>query len=151
MTSFRFNVALFHILLMLKVAVSVVTTEDPYQIYSFGRNDHGQLGVGDRLVRPIPVIVRGIYRSLSLSLGSQHTMSTTVDGLVFGWGEETQGQLALIPENGFPVQGGSGHSFDVLRPTLLSLLAADRIKVASTGREHTVVCTWSGAVLSFGR
>jgi alpha-tubulin suppressor-like RCC1 family protein len=126
-------------------------SDDPYQIYSTGRNEHGQLGVGDLLVRPKPAIVRGIFRPILSASSAQHALTSTVDGLVYGWGEETQGQLTLIPENGIPVEKGSSHSFNVLQPTLLSLLVADKIKVVSTGREHTVTCTWSGDVISFGR
>ena len=130
---------------------SVYSTNDPYQLYSAGRNEHGQLGVDDQLVRQTPTIIRGVYRAVHISSASQHALATTVDGYVYGWGEETQGQLTLIPENGIPVQGGSSHSFDVLHPTILTLLIADKIRIASTGREHSLVCTWDGTVLSFGR
>jgi alpha-tubulin suppressor-like RCC1 family protein len=126
-------------------------SEDPYQIYSTGRNEHGQLGVGDILVRPKLAIVRGIFRPILSASSDQHSLISTVDGLVYGWGEETQGQLTLIPEDGMPVEKGSSHSFNVLQPTPLSRLVADKIKVVSTGPEHTVVCTWSGDVISFGR
>ncbi len=133
------------------VVQGLVSTNDPYQLYSAGRNEHGQLGVGDQLVRPTPAIVRGVYRPLQVSSGYLHALATTVDGTVYGWGGESQGQLTLIPDNGIGVQGGSSDTFDVLRPIILSLLVADKVRVASTGREHTLVCTWAGQVLAFGR
>lgn len=130
---------------------AIVTTIDPYQIYSAGRNDHGQLGVRDKLVRPTPTIIRGVYRPVQLSAASYHSLANTVDGLVYGWGGETQGQLSLISDNGVPSQDGSIHSFDVLQPVVLSLMMAEKAKVVASGREHTIVCTWSGDVFVFGR
>jgi alpha-tubulin suppressor-like RCC1 family protein len=130
---------------------AIVSTNDPYQVYSAGRNDHGQLGVRDKLVRPTPTIIRGVYRPVQLAAGSSHSLANTVDGIVFGWGGETQGQLSLISENGVPSEDGSSHSFDVLQPVVLSLLLADKVKTVATGREHTVICTWGGKVFVFGR
>jgi alpha-tubulin suppressor-like RCC1 family protein len=129
---------------------ATVSTNDPYQIYSAGRNDHGQLGVRDKLVRPTPTIIRGIYRPVQLSAASFHSLANTVDGVVYGWGGETQGQLSLISDYGVP-QDRSSHSFDVLQPVVLSLLIAEKVKIVATGREHTLICTWSGKVFVFGR
>ncbi len=85
-------------------------TNDPYQIYSAGRNDHGQLGVRDKLVRPTPTIIRGIYRPVQLSTASFHSLANTVDsdGGVYGWGGETPGQLSLISDYGVPQDRSSG-------------------------------------------
>ncbi len=130
---------------------AIVHTNDPYQLYSAGRNDHGQLGVRDKLVRPTPTIIRGVYRPVQLSSASYHSLANTVDGQVYGWGGETQGQLSLISDYGVPSQDGSGHSFDVLQPVVLSLLIAEKVNIVATGREHTVICTWSGKVFVFGR
>ena len=130
---------------------ATVSTNDPYQIYSSGRNDHGQLGVRDKLVRPTPTIIRGIYRPVQLASASYHSLANTVDGVVYGWGGETLGQLSLISDYGVPSQDGSSHSFDVLQPVVLSILIAEKVKMVATGREHTLVCTWSGKVFVFGR
>jgi alpha-tubulin suppressor-like RCC1 family protein len=130
---------------------AIVSTNDPYQVYSAGRNDHGQLGVRDKLVRPTPTIIREIYRPVQLSSASYHSLANTVDGVVYGWGGETQGQLSLISDYGVPSNDGSSHSFDVLHPVVLSLLIAEKVKIVATGREHTVICTWSGKVFVFGR
>ena len=130
---------------------AIVRTNDPYQLYSAGRNDHGQLGVRDKLVRPTPTIIRGVYRPVQLSSASYHSLANTVDGQVYGWGGETQGQLSLISDYGVPSQDGSGHSFDVLQPVVLSLLIAEKVNIVATGREHTAICTWSGKVFVFGR
>ena len=130
---------------------AIFGTNDPYQVYSSGRNDHGQLGVRDKLVRPTPTIIRGVYRPVQLSAASYHSLANTVDGVVYGWGGETQGQLSLISDYGVPSPDGSIHSFDVLQPVVLSLLIADKVKIVATGREHTVICTWSGKLFVFGR
>jgi alpha-tubulin suppressor-like RCC1 family protein len=68
----------------------------------WGRNDRGQLGSGDLLgpepggtgpcsTLPVPVI--GLFDASALAAGPAHTCALRLDGTVWCWGENDQGQL----------------------------------------------------------
>lgn len=64
----------------------VLTTEG--QVYTFGSNSYGQLGVGDLSPRGFPTIVK-MPISVNIKMiaaGSHHTAALTSDGDVLTWG-----------------------------------------------------------------
>ncbi|KAK4016037.1 hypothetical protein OUZ56_031000 [Daphnia magna] len=74
---------------------SVLLTTDG-QVYTFGSNSYGQLGVGDLSSRGSPTLVKipsGINVSM-IAAGSYHTAVLTSDGDVLTWGAHLKGQLA---------------------------------------------------------
>ena len=59
----------------------------------WGRNNNGQLGVGDFIDRPSPAAVTGSIGDLSqITAGSYHTCARTSDG-VRCWGDNSQGEI----------------------------------------------------------
>lgn len=68
-----------------------ITTDD--QLFCWGDNAFGQLGVGDALPREQPTPVSGSLRFKSAALGRGHTCAITTDGQAYCWGRGTSGQL----------------------------------------------------------
>jgi alpha-tubulin suppressor-like RCC1 family protein len=76
-------------------------------VYSFGRNDYGQLGSGDKINKLLPVHVKkGAYNGtaylgdnpanpvVAIAGGAEgHILALTADGSVFAWGRNSTGQL----------------------------------------------------------
>ncbi len=55
-------------------------------VWTFGRNDHGQLGDNSRTRRLTPVKVKGIEEVVEVSAGSWHTVVRKKDGSVWTFG-----------------------------------------------------------------
>lgn len=66
-------------------------------VFSFGSNNHGQLGLGDEEDRYLPTQIRTLrYQNIAnggLSAGSEHSIALTREGGVFTWGSSRCGQL----------------------------------------------------------
>ena len=76
------------------------------QVFAWGSNDHGQLGVGDKLMRKVPVMVTGSRsrQAEQISAGLFHVLMRTADRVAYSWGWNNRGQLAL----GLPQMTGNG-------------------------------------------
>ncbi len=79
---------------------SVITNEG--RIFTWGLNNYGQLGDGTKVYNDVEPNPTEITANFSLNegeiiieviLGTDHSMATTSDGRVFGWGNNTLGQL----------------------------------------------------------
>ena len=73
----------------------VVATKTNGSLYSWGRNNYGQLGLGDTTNRSSPVQVGALTTWLILSTGYQHATSIKTDGTLWVWGVNDSGQLGL--------------------------------------------------------
>lgn len=69
------------------------------QVYAWGRNDKGQLGLGDTSDRKSPTIIETLWALpvLQLAAGTYHSAALTSNGFLFAWGSNDQGQLGLPP------------------------------------------------------
>jgi alpha-tubulin suppressor-like RCC1 family protein len=67
-------------------------------VYTFGNNEEGQLGLGDRENHPTPKRVKLDEWAVDVACGFYHTLILTADGGVYscGWGH--YGQLGLGPQ-----------------------------------------------------
>ena len=78
---------------------TVVLKEDG-TVWTTGKNNYGQLGVGDTTNRNIPVQVKideDIYLTnvRKISTGAENTVAMTADGEVYTWGINDVGQLGV--------------------------------------------------------
>lgn len=75
---------------------SVIITSDG-KAMTWGRNDKGQLGLGDLVTRAEPTLVKGLegHKIVSAACGKGHTLFLTDTGVVFACGENKMGQLGL--------------------------------------------------------
>ena len=120
---------------------TICMTEDG-AMSAFGRNDEGQLGVGDTENRLVPTLLRGELENKSVvqvAAGCTHTVFVTGDGLVFAWGHNVDGQL------------GIGDTENRLVPTLVTgQLQGKQIVYAAAGDFYTLCITADGALFSWG-
>lgn len=113
-------------------------------LHAFGRNDSGQLGLGDVTDRRVPTLVSEAPKEImSLSCGQFHTVLVTRLGEAFVMGKNEYGQLML-------------EGVDLVKtPTLVrrgsSLSGSDPIVKACCGYYHTLLLTQSGKVFAAGR
>jgi alpha-tubulin suppressor-like RCC1 family protein len=64
------------------------------KVWCWGKNDEGQLGVGDTQNRPTPVSIQsGGRRFSTVAAGEAHTCALTAAGKAFCWGRNASGQL----------------------------------------------------------
>lgn len=62
-------------------------------VVCWGRNDHGQLGRGERGPPGAPAPVRGLDGVVGLAAGRQHACARRADGAVWCWGMTVDGQM----------------------------------------------------------
>ncbi|XP_026187943.1 protein RCC2 homolog isoform X2 [Mastacembelus armatus] len=116
----------------------LMTTEG--KLWSWGRNDKGQLGHGDtkRLEAPKLIEALGDHVIVAAACGRNHTLALTEDGTAYSFGENKLGQL------------GQGNQTDaVLSPAPISYNGQPLVKVAC-GAEFSMVVDCKGNLYSFG-
>ncbi|XP_031608731.2 probable E3 ubiquitin-protein ligase HERC3 [Oreochromis aureus] len=109
-------------------------------VFSWGRNDCGQLGLGDTQDRHTPTLVHylNMKKTVSISCGKDHTAALTKDGAVFTFGSGQYGQL------------GHNSLQNEQRPRLVAELWGAKVTKVACGSYHTLVLTESKKVYSFG-
>ncbi|XP_018559610.2 LOW QUALITY PROTEIN: probable E3 ubiquitin-protein ligase HERC4 [Lates calcarifer] len=109
-------------------------------VFSWGRNDCGQLGLGDTTDRhtPTPVPCLNMKKTIHISCGRDHTAILTKDGAVFTFGSGQYGQL------------GHNSFTDELCPRLVAEFFGAKVTKIACGQHHTLVLTDSKRVYSFG-
>ncbi|XP_019960901.2 probable E3 ubiquitin-protein ligase HERC3 [Paralichthys olivaceus] len=109
-------------------------------VFGWGRNDRGQLGLGDTTDRrtPAPVKCLNMKGTVHISCGKDHTATLTKDGAVFTFGSGQYGQL------------GHNSFADELRPRLVVELLGAKVTEIACGIHHTLVLTDAKKVYSFG-
>ena len=124
---------------------SLVLT-DMGNLFAFGWNEHGQLGIGSTDVTLLPhqVKVNGeTVRFVDCAAGDNFSIGVSDDGHLFSWGSSSHGKL------GNPAMADSGPCLSPMRipsPNHVGLVFVQ----ASCGKCHTLALTDSGRVFSFG-
>mmetsp|Transcript_6189 Transcript_6189/g.9333 ORF Transcript_6189/g.9333 Transcript_6189/m.9333 type:complete len:1082 (-) Transcript_6189:109-3354(-) len=109
------------------------------RVMSWGRNDLGQLGNGNRLPREKPRFNTGLsHRIIQLSAGAEHVIALTSAGHVLAWGGNRVGQL------------GDGQFTSSSEPKPISELRHRPITGIVCGHSHSIALTVGGDVYSWG-
>lgn len=62
-------------------------------VWSWGRNDKGQLGIGSLVDQSSPVKVANLTNVKAIAAGNEHSLALTATGEVWAWGSDIAGQL----------------------------------------------------------
>jgi len=118
------------------------------QVFGFGQNRHGQLGIGltsEKEPRPIAVNTTGVLQGkiiIQISAGLVHSLVLSSDGQVFGFGDNTYGQLGI---------GRITWSEKLpIAVNTTGALQGKRIVQMSAGTTHSLVLSSDGQVFGFG-
>lgn len=117
---------------------SVVINEEG-SVYSWGNNEHGQLGVGSledvrvphKISSPLPPIT-------NISCGAYHVIAVDNQSLLWCWGWNSLGQLGL------------DHKIDQLSPVSLENIFKKNVISVSCGYSHSVVVIDDGSMWGWG-
>ncbi|KAH6781868.1 Regulator of chromosome condensation family protein [Perilla frutescens var. frutescens] len=129
---------------------SAAISEDR-ELYLWGRNANGQLGLGKKAQKiiPLPCKVQCLdgVSIKTISLGSEHSIAITDNGEALSWGGGESGRL------------GHGHEASILgfkksnsehTPRLIKGLEGIQVKSVSAGMLHSACTSENAAVYFFG-
>lgn len=105
-------------------------------LYTFGRNNYGQLGHGDTTNRTVPIKVSGISGAAAVACGESFTVVLMADGTVRAAGFNNNGQL------------GDGTTTN--RSTFVTIPGITNAIQVSCGINYTLIVRSNGTVVGFG-
>lgn len=115
---------------------SLALTEDG-KVWSWGLNDHGQLGDGTTESRGTPAQVLNLTDVVAIAAGSRHSLALEADGTIWSWGMNSHGQLG---------DGTATHRYTPAKVTGLSKAVA-----IACGMTHSLAITDDGSVWAWGQ
>ncbi|XP_051982239.1 probable E3 ubiquitin-protein ligase HERC4 [Xyrauchen texanus] len=110
-------------------------------VFGWGKNNCGQLGLGDTKDRHVPTVVNRLNqkKTVFISCGGEHTASLSKGGTVFTFGSGRFGQL------------GHNSFRDEHHPRVVAELWGSEVSQVTCGRNHTLVLVESSKLIySFG-
>ena len=118
--------------------LTVCITENN-ELYSFGDNGYGELGLGNKDRYNTPQLITSLKDAEFVECGYAHVFCKTLNNEIFCWGFNELGQLGLDNEDNQSI------------PVLCSSLSKLNIVDIKCGKYHKLVLTSNGDVLSCGR
>jgi len=106
------------------------------EIWCWGRNANGELGVGNTTQSFVPLRVENLSNTIAVSAGGLHTCALNSGGEVRCWGSNTQGQL------------GASALLESLTP--IAVPGISGIAMLSTGTGHTCALDNNGSLWCWG-
>mmetsp|Transcript_4294 Transcript_4294/g.9316 ORF Transcript_4294/g.9316 Transcript_4294/m.9316 type:complete len:473 (+) Transcript_4294:148-1566(+) len=115
-------------------AVHCLAGDTEGRLYTWGRNEKGQLGHGDLVQRNMPKVVEGLKGKFITAAagGKHHSMVVTKDGESFGFGCNQMGQLGI----GSVKKGASAKAEDLRLDPVKALVTA--VSAVACGAEFTL-------------
>ncbi len=112
-------------------------------VYTWGRNAHGELGQGttDTAAHPTPTVIAGFGDVRAVAGGRESSFAIKTDGTLWSWGNNNAGQLGL---------GATGDRTTPQQVFLAPSVPLLAQSVAS-GDQTTAVVATDGKVYTFGR
>ena len=110
-------------------------------VYAFGSNSYGQLGLCDLVPRGAPTKVPLPVRGVAVAAGSNHSVVLGESGEVFTFGSHQKGQLGRTS----PLPEEESHACAAEELAARELWFAHPDTVADIGPSHGRLATWVGA------
>jgi hypothetical protein len=109
------------------------------QVFGFGLNDDGQLGLGDIINRNVPTLIDNISigQIISVSCGGNHSLLLNSQGQVFSFGDKG----AVLGLGSSKIKGF---------PMFIKTKKIGKIIAISAGNNHSLLLNSHGQVFSFG-
>ena len=108
-------------------------------VFIWGDNSFGQLGNGSTSVNPYaPASVSNLNGVVAIEAGSLHSLALRSDGRIWGWGDNSSGQLGL----------GSAGPSPVTVPSLCPSLSG--VRSVGSGGGHGLAVKSDGSVWAWG-
>jgi alpha-tubulin suppressor-like RCC1 family protein len=116
------------------------------ELFTWGNNDYGQLGHGDKVDRAEPTQVDSTNTWVEVAAGSNHSLAIDVNGYLYSWGFNRHGELGLED---------SGWGTERLSPNIVGD-ANDWVEIYSAGENvflgasHSIARNLAGDFFSWG-
>uniref|UniRef100_A0A453NK49 RCC1-like domain-containing protein n=3 Tax=Aegilops tauschii subsp. strangulata TaxID=200361 RepID=A0A453NK49_AEGTS len=110
------------------------------QVHSWGRNQNGQLGLGNNEDSLLPQKIKafeGVCVKM-IAAGAEHTTAITEDGHLYGWGWGRYGNLGLSDRDDRSV------------PEKVSSVEGEKMVLVACGWRHSVTVSSSGGLYTYG-
>lgn len=108
-------------------------------VWTWGWNEHAQLGDGTTDHHAIPRVVRGISGVKAIASGDEHVLALGTDGTVWAWGINDHGEVGIPPDQENQIQR---------RPVQVPGL--EGITAIASRRYHNIALDGDGTVLAWG-
>lgn len=120
---------------------SVIVTDDGVAM-TFGRNDKGQLGVGDTETRTLPTVVEALkgIDVVAAACGRSHTLFLDSNGIVYACGDNKMGQCGTNQQSVQQLTTPARIAFKENKPVLRM----------ACGAEFSMIVDIDGRLYSFG-
>jgi RCC1 and BTB domain-containing protein len=120
----------------------VIALTSDGKVFSWGRNDWGQLGHGsmnDFFNKPLMIEVLSSECISTICCGSHHSIVLTENGEVYAWGQNRLGQI-----------GNGEECSSELKPIKINIYDEHRIIAISCGSFHSIALSENGGVYGWG-
>lgn len=113
---------------------------DDDNLYSWGYNYYGQLGIGNTIVQKTPQLIKfpNNVKAKLVSIGKDHCMTIGDDGNLYTWGRNQNGQL------------GIGNTENKNTPQLVNLSNGIKAKYIYSGGFHSLMIGTDNNLYSWG-
>jgi alpha-tubulin suppressor-like RCC1 family protein len=121
------------------------------RVYSWGKNENGQLGHGDTLDRLSPVLVEGLEGVRGVAAGDEYSLAVAQSGVVFIWGRFLWREEVYSDDESEDSESIEAEMEDLLRPTLVEGLGEVSVRHVCAGLHVAFAIGENGELFWWGQ